>query len=105
MVRWFVSKGWHGWVLLAVVVVAFDVAASMLGGETMTDSVRRWFHQRPTQWIVVPVILYLVVHLTVIPWRFDPLDRTYVWLRRTTSSTPPPTSEHDGVDHYPGGQG
>jgi hypothetical protein len=103
MVRWFVSKGWHGWVALLVLVVAFDLTATALGGETMTDSVRRWFHHRPTQWIVVPVMLYLVVHLTVIPWRFDPLDRTYVWLRNRVHTRQPVTQQPS--DHYQGGQG
>ena len=103
MLRWFVSRGWHGWVVVAIFVVAFDVAAAALGGETMTDATRRWFHRTPGQWFVVPVMVYLVVHLTVMPWRFDPLDRTFVWLRRTFAPVSRPV-EHP-VGKYPDGKG
>jgi hypothetical protein len=86
MLRWVVSRGWHGWVVLLAVVVAFDVAATALGGETMTDAARRWLRHGTSQWLAVPLVVYLVLHLTVMPWRYDPLDRTFVWLRRKIDS-------------------
>jgi hypothetical protein len=84
--RWFVSRGWHGWVLVLVVVLLFDAAAAVLGGEPMTASVRRWFSHGTAKWVVMAVIAYLAIHLTVMPQRMDPLDRTFVWIRERTSS-------------------
>ena len=50
--RWLVSKGWHGWALLLALVVAFDVAAAVWGGESMTDAARRWFNHGIGRWFV-----------------------------------------------------
>ena len=101
--RWLVSKGWHGWALLLTLVVAFDVAAAIWGGESMTDAARRWFNHGIGRWFLVLVIVYLAVHLTVLPYRIDPLDRSYEWLQRkfgpNTNFVNPPT------DHYPPGNG
>ena len=103
VLRWLVSRGWHGWALLAGFVIAFDLAATALNGETMTVSVRRWFRHAPAAWIVVPVLVYLVAHLTVMPLRYDPLDRTYAWLHKRinhpTAPAPPPPPP---VDVHPG---
>jgi hypothetical protein len=99
--RWLVSRGWHGWVLVLLVVVVFDVLAAMYGGEAMTDSVRRWFNHGMLRWLVLAVMAFLVIHLTVISPRVDPLDRAYRWIRQKTTKpfvTPPP---HDA----PGAQG
>jgi hypothetical protein len=100
-VRWFVSRGWHGWLLVLAVVVAFDVAAATLGGESMTDAARRWFQHGVGRWFVLAFMVYLAAHLTVLPWRVDPLDRAYVWLR--TKTRPAPVVEHH--EHLQGGKG
>jgi hypothetical protein len=98
-----VSRGWHGWALLAGFVIAFDLAATALDGETMTVSVRRWFRHAPAVWILVPVLVYVVAHLTVMPLRYDPLDRTYAWLHKRIHvrhpAPPPPTQP---VNVHPG---
>src|SRR4029077_5573055 len=75
--RWMVSKGWHGWALLLALIVAFDVAAAVWGGESMTDAARRWFNHGIGRWFVLVGIVYLAIHLTVLPQRIDPLDRSY----------------------------
>jgi hypothetical protein len=101
--RWFVSKGWHGWALLLALVVAFDVAAAVWGGESMTDAARRWFNHGIGRWFVLVGIVYLAIHLTVLPYRMDPLDKSYEWLQRkfgpTANYVNPPT------DQYPPGKG
>src|SRR5262245_5915048 len=80
--RWFVSKGWHGWVLLLVLVVAFDVLAIRYGGESMTDTARRWFHHGFGRVLVLGLIVFLALHLTVLPARYDPLFKAYRWIER-----------------------
>jgi hypothetical protein len=100
--RWMVSRGWHGWALVLIVVVVFDVFAATLGGESMTDAMRRWFGHGIGRWFVLALLVYLVAHLTVLPWRYDPLDRAYVWLRGKTHQ-PPEVVELP--QHLPGGQG
>jgi hypothetical protein len=102
--RWLVSRGWHGWALLAILVIAFDVAAAALGGEPMTNSVRRWLRHAPAAWVAVPLLVFLLAHMTVMPARYDPLERTYTWLykrthqpHRTTPVEPPPATDgHPG---------
>ena len=102
MLRWLVSRGWHGWVLLLGVVLAFDITAALLGGEPMTDSVRRAFHQPFARWVVIATIAFLVLHLTVLPSRIDPLDRAYMWVRERRDKphfdmpTPKFVREHSG---------
>jgi hypothetical protein len=88
-VQWFVSKGWHGWALVLLVVVAFDAAAAYYGGESMTDAARRWFGHGVGRWLVVGGLVYLAVHLTVLPYRADPLDRAYEWFQRRVQNTEP----------------
>jgi hypothetical protein len=100
VMRWLVSRGWHGWVLVLVVVLAFDIAAAIYGGEPMTASVRRWFNHGIGRWFVIAVITYLVIHLTVMPTRVDPLDRTFAWIREKTvrpTVTPPPPRDAPGA--------
>src|SRR5690242_1682794 len=83
--RWFVGRGWHGWVAVLVVVLLFDVAAAIYDGEPMTAATRRWFANGGAgKWIVVVLMAYLAIHLTVMPQRMDPLDRTFVWIREKT---------------------
>jgi hypothetical protein len=82
--KWFVSRGWHGWALVAVVVIAFDVGAAVWGGEPMTNAARRWFNDSIGRWLVGALAVFLVAHLTVLPRRIDPLDRAYAALRRHT---------------------
>jgi hypothetical protein len=94
-VRWFVSRGWHGWVLLLALVAAFDVAAAHWGGESMTDAARRWFNHSIGRWFVVVLIVYVAIHLTVLPYRFDPLDRSYEWLQRKLG----PQIDYDNNDY------
>jgi hypothetical protein len=99
--RWLVSRGWHGWVLVLVVVLAFDVLAAMYGGEPMTDAVRRWFHHGILRWFILAVMAFLVIHLTVMPSRVDPLDRAFRWVRQKTTKPYAPPPPHDA----PGAQG
>ena len=98
VLRWLVSRGWRGWALLAILVIGFDVAAAALGGETMTNSVGRWFRQPSTAWIVVPLVLYLVAHLTVMPLRYDPLDRSYAFLRKRVNHPTAPAPAREPVN-------
>ncbi|MBV8951623.1 MAG: hypothetical protein JOZ99_12165 [Actinobacteria bacterium] len=92
--RWLVSRGWHGWALLAILVIVFDVAATASGGETMTATLRRWLRHAPASWIAIPLFLYLIAHMTIIPLRYDPLQRTYTWLyNKTHQPAPPPPPE------------
>jgi len=96
-----VSRGWHGWLLVALVVVVFDVGAAMLGGEAMTDAARRWYHDSIGRWAVGAVVVFLALHLTVLPRRFDPLDRAYTRIRARYAKvhfdmpTPRFVREHD----------
>jgi len=101
--RWLVSKGWHGWALLLGVVVAFDVASAFWGGESMTDAARRWFNHGIGRWFVLVGIVYLAIHLTVLPYRVDPLDRGYEWLQRRFG----PTSHYKNppAEEFPPGAG
>ena len=62
--------------LLLAMVVAFDVAAAVWGGESMTDAARRWFNHGIGRWFVLIGIVYLAIHLTVLPYRMDPLDKS-----------------------------
>jgi hypothetical protein len=96
-----VSRGWHGWVLVLVLVVLFDVFAATMGGESMTDAARRWYHHGVARWFVLALLLYLAAHLTGLSGTKDPLDRTYAWLRDKT--TPTPTQPLPG--EYPAGKG
>jgi hypothetical protein len=66
-------------VLVLVLVVAFDLLAVRLGGESMTDAARRWFQHGFARWLVIGGIVFLAIHLTVLPNRYDPLHRTYQW--------------------------
>ena len=77
--RWFVSKGWHGWAVVLVVVVVFDLLAVRFGGESMTDAARRWFQHGVARWFVIGGVVFLALHLTVLPARYDPLARGYLW--------------------------
>jgi hypothetical protein len=88
-------------VLVLGVVIVFDVAAALLGGESMTDTARRWFHHGVARWFVLGLIVYLAAHLTVLPWRVDPLDRAYAWLQE--KRTRPYVNPHPG--EYPHGKG
>lgn len=83
------SRGWHGWALLAILVLVFDVAATALGGETMTSALRRWLRHTPAAWLAVPLFVYLIAHMTIMPLRFDPLQRTYTWLYNKTHQPKP----------------
>ncbi len=88
--------------LLGVFVIAFDVLAAALGGQTMTATARRWFRQTPAVWIVVPVVLYLLAHMTVMPLRYDPLDRTYAWIHEKVNPSAPPSPPPTTGDVTPG---
>jgi hypothetical protein len=101
--RWLVSKGWHGWVLLLALVVAFDAAAAIWGGESMTDAARRWFNHGIGRWFVLIGIVYLAVHLTVLPYRIDPLDRSYEWLQRRFGPTA--NYRNPPAENFPPGAG
>jgi hypothetical protein len=101
--RWLVSKGWHGWLIVVALVVTFDVLAARYGGESMTDAARRWFQNGIARWFVLAAIIFVAVHITVLPERADPLVRGYEWLQRrfgpTSDYVNPPT------DQFPPGSG
>jgi hypothetical protein len=101
--RWLVSRGWHGWAMLLGLVIAFDIAAARWGGESMTDAARRWFNHGVGRWLIVAGIVFLAVHLTVLPYRYDPLDRGYTWLQKRFGPdnnyvNPPPEEFPPGLD-------
>jgi hypothetical protein len=99
--RWFVSKGWHGWALVLGLVIAFDLAAVRWGGEAMTDAARRWFNHGIGRWLIVVGIVYLAIHLTVLPYRYDPLHRGYAWLEKRFGPTA--NYEQPPMEEYPPG--
>jgi len=101
--RWLVSRGWHGWVILLAFIVAFDVGAALWGGESMTYAARRWFAHGIGRWFVLVAIVYLAIHLTVLPERMDPLDRSNQWLQRKYGNNP--TYVNPPIEHAPGGKG
>ena len=73
-------KGRYGWLLLLFVVVAWDLAAALTNGETLTWTFRRAVAQTWWKWPALILIVLLVVHLFLpdnIAARYDPLDRLF----------------------------
>ena len=73
-------KGRYGWLLVLLVVVAWDLAAALTNGETLTWTFRRAVSQTAWRWPVMVLVLLIVVHLFLpddFAAKYDPLDRLY----------------------------
>ncbi|MCU1465521.1 MAG: hypothetical protein JWM72_1449 [Actinomycetia bacterium] len=72
-------KGRHGWALLLLVIVSWDLAAALTNSETLTFTFRCAVSQTAWRWPVLALIALLVVHLFLPPrmQRYDPLDRLF----------------------------
>jgi hypothetical protein len=77
------AHGWHGWVLVIAVMVAWDIGAIWAKGETITAWTRNAGTHPLGRWLLFAVFGYVLVHL-LIPgtWpTYDPLDRLYALIR------------------------
>lgn len=76
-------RAWWGFAAVAFVVLAYEVAAVLTGGELMTTATRRWWHSHGwPQWVMVVVVIFLLAHLVGTWGESDPLDRLYGWLSK-----------------------
>jgi hypothetical protein len=89
-------KGRYGWLLVVLVVVAWDLAAALTNGETLTWTFRRAISQTYWRWPTLILIALLVVHL-FLPERiaadYDPLDRLFNRINPAVQPEKPPKQE------------
>jgi hypothetical protein len=85
-------KGRYGWILLLLVVAAWDIAAALTNGESLTYVFRRGVAESAWRWPVFAVIVVLVVHLYLPPrfQKYDPLDKVYERIQPSAPSPPRP---------------
>ena len=86
-------KGRYGWLLVVLVIVAWDVTAALTNGETLTWTFRRAISQTWWRWPALIVIALLVVHLFLpdrIASKYDPLDRLFYRFDPAVQSKKPP---------------
>jgi hypothetical protein len=83
-------KGWVGWLIVVLFIVAWDVSALFTGWQTLTSSFRHGVAETAWRWPVAVLLVLFAVHLfEPVRWRqHDPLDRLYhsVEARRAESA-------------------
>jgi hypothetical protein len=85
----FFQHGWHGWLIVIAVMIAWDVGAGLTNGQTLTAWTRRAATQPLTRWVLAITFALLFLHFLLPGARFDPLDRLFSAVQRGPRTRPP----------------
>jgi hypothetical protein len=85
----FFQHGWHGWLIVIAVMIAWDVGAALTNGQTLTAWTRAAATQPLTRWVLGIAFGLLFLHFVLPGARFDPLDRFFSAVQHGSRTRPP----------------